>query len=109
MPISGLSIDEEGRLVFNGKLWDCMATSEQYRVAAALCSALKPTCKFVLLDRMECMDRRQLAEFDGWLRSRGLQGIATRVSEGDECHIIIEEGTVARVNAPKMEKVDYGL
>lgn len=95
MPLDGMSIDEEGRLTYTGKLWDCMATSEQYRVAVALCAALKPSCKFVLLDRLECLDRKELASFDGWLKECGLQGIATRVSEGNECHIIIEEGLVA--------------
>lgn len=95
MPLYGLSIDEDGRLVFNGKRWDCMSTSEQYRVATALSAALKPSCKFVLLDRLESLDRKELASFDVWLKEQGLQGIATRVSEGSECNIIIEDGHIA--------------
>ena len=85
MPMEGLSIDEDGCLIFNGRKWDCMATSEQYRVATALASSLKPSCKFVLLDRIEAMDRKTLAEFDAWLSARG-SGICTRVSEGAGAH-----------------------
>ena len=35
-----------------------------------------------------------LNEFGQWLEQEGLQAIATRVSTGDECSIIIEDGTV---------------
>ena len=35
-----------------------------------------------------------MREFGTWLESQGLQAIATRVSTGDECSIIIEDGTV---------------
>ena len=33
-------------------------------------------------------------EFGEWLEQEGLQAIATRVSTGDECSIIIEDGYV---------------
>ena len=35
-----------------------------------------------------------LNEFGAWLEQEGLQAIATRVSTGDECSIIIEDGYV---------------
>ena len=38
------------------------------------------------------MDRDTLAEFGEWLESEGLQAIATRVSTGDECSVIISDG-----------------
>jgi hypothetical protein len=38
------------------------------------------------------MDRQTLDEFGAWLEKEGLQAIATRVSTGDECSIIIEDG-----------------
>ena len=40
---------------------------------------------------IECM--QTLREFGAWLESEGLQAIATRVSTGEECSIIIEDGT----------------
>jgi hypothetical protein len=59
----------------------------------------------VLLDRIEAMDKKTLAEFDAWLTVRGLQGICTRVSDGKECHIIIEDGYVAAKNVAAPKKV----
>lgn len=95
MPLDGLSINEEGDLVFNGQTWDGMSGSEQLRVATAICAAVKPECGFVLLDKLEAMDIDTLFDFNDWLRDRGLQGIGTRVSTGDECAIVIEDGMVS--------------
>ena len=41
------------------------------------------------------MDTDTLTEFGQWLESEGLQAIATRVSTGNECSIIIEDGYIA--------------
>jgi hypothetical protein len=94
MPLDGLSIDEAGELVFRGQRWDCMSGAEQLQVSAAICAAMKPECGFVLLDRLECMDTGTLREFGEWLAEKGLQAIGTRVSTGDECSIVIEDGVV---------------
>lgn len=53
---------------------------------------LNPDCGFVLLDKLEQMDTDTLEDFGKWLEAQGLQAIATRVSTGDECSIIIEDG-----------------
>lgn len=91
LPLPGLSIDG-GELVFNGQKWDCMSGSDQLRVAVAIARQLRPQCQFVLMDKTEQMDLQTLTEFGTWLESEGLQVIATRVSTGDECSIIIEDG-----------------
>ena len=91
LPLPGLSV-EGGRLLYNGKAWDCMSGSEQLRVATAIVRRLNPECGFVLLDKLEQMDLQTLVEFGAWLEAEGLQAIATRVSTGDECSIIIEDG-----------------
>lgn len=44
-----------------------------------------------------------LNEFGQWLEQEGLQAIATRVSTGDECEIIIEDGYVAENKLPSTE------
>ena len=93
LPLPGLSV-EDGALRYNGKPWDCMSGSEQLRVATAIVRRLNPECGFVLMDRLEAMDPQTLAEFGAWLEAEGLQVIATRVSTGDECSIIIEDGMV---------------
>ena len=93
LPLQGLSV-EDGELVFEGQKWDNMSGSQQLRVSTAIVRKLKPECGFVLLDKLEQMDISTLTEFGKWLESEGLQAIATRVSSGEECQIIIEDGYV---------------
>lgn len=93
LPLEGLSV-EDGELTYMGKKWDAMSGSDQLRVSTAIVRALNPQCGFVLLDKLEQMDLRTLREFGIWLKEQGLQAIATRVSTGGECSIIIEDGTV---------------
>lgn len=94
LPLPGLSV-EDGELTYQGKPWDCMSGSDQLKVSAAIVRALKPECGFILLDKLEQMDLDTLREFAAWMEAEGLQGIATRVSTGDECSIIIEDGCAA--------------
>ena len=91
LPLPGLSV-EGGELLYNGAKWDCMSGSEQLIVATSIVRRLNPDCGFVLLDKLEQLDGDTLNEFGSWLESQGLQAIATRVSTGDECSIIIEDG-----------------
>lgn len=93
MPLDGLSV-ENGELIYNGCKWDCMSGAEQLKIAAAIVRRLNPECGFVLLDKLEQMDTATLEEFGNWLESEGLQAIATRVSTGEECSIIIEDGHI---------------
>lgn len=101
LPLPGLSV-VDGELTYNGVKWDCMSGSDQLKTATAIVRRLNPKCGFVLLDKLEQMDIDTLREFGKWLESEGLQAIATRVSTGDECSIIIEDGTA--VTAAVTEK-----
>lgn len=91
LPLPGLGVDE-GALTYNGKYWGDMSGSDQLRVATAIVRRLNPECGFVLLDKLEQMDLNTLSSFGRWLETEGLQAIATRVSTGGECQIIIEDG-----------------
>lgn len=91
LPLPGLSV-EDGELVYNGQKWDNMSGSERLKVSTAIVRKLNPKCGFVLLDKLEQMDMETLNEFGQWLEQENLQAIATRVSTGDECSIIIEDG-----------------
>ncbi len=99
LPLPGLGV-EDGALTYQGQRWDNMSGSDQLRVATAIVRCLKPQCGFVLLDKLEQMDMTTLREFGAWLESEGLQAIATRVSTGGECSIIIEDGYVQGAERP---------
>lgn len=94
LPLPGLSV-EDGCLTYQGRRWGDMSGSDQLRVATAIVRRINPACGFVLLDKLEQMDLDTLRQFGAWLESEGLQAIATRVSTGGECQIIIEDGRVA--------------
>ena len=93
LPLPELSV-KEGELIYKGQQWDNMSGSDRLRVSTAIVRKLNPKCGFVLLDKLEQMDIQTLNEFGQWLEQEGLQAIATRVSTGDECSIIIEDGYV---------------
>ena len=99
LPLPELAI-EGGELVYKGQHWDNMSGSDRLRVATAIVRKLNPECGFVLLDKLEQMDRDTLEEFGLWLEEEGLQAIATRVSTGEECSIIIEDGYAAGQGHP---------
>lgn len=93
LPLPGLSV-ADGKLIYNNAPWDGMSGAEQLKVATAIVRKLNPECGFVLMDKLEQMDLDTLQEFGEWLKDQGLQVIATRVSTGSECSIIIEDGMV---------------
>ena len=99
LPLPELSV-EDGALTYKGKHWRDMSGSDQLRVAAAIVRRLNPDCGFVLLDKLEQMDMTTLQELSAWLEAEGLQAIATSVSTGSECQIIIEDGMVKGTEPP---------
>lgn len=101
LPLAGLSV-EDGELIYNGFKWDNMSGSDQLKVATAIVRKLNSNCGFVLLDKLEQMDQESLKEFGDWLEAEGLQAIATRVSTGEECSIIIEDGYVKGAEAEEI-------
>lgn len=103
MPLEELSV-ENGELTYRGKRWDGMSGSEQLKVSAAIVRELNPRCGFVLLDKLEQMDLSTLQEFGAWLEKENLQAIATRVSTGGECSVIIEDGSTQAEPLPEIGK-----
>ncbi len=110
LPLDGLSV-EEGELTYKGFKWDNMSGAEQLKVSTAIVRKLNPNCGFVLLDKLEQMDVDTLNEFGSWLEAEGLQAIATRVSTGEECSVIIEDGYIkeesAQTDSPKWKAGEF--
>ena len=103
LPLEGLGV-ADGALTYYGQAWSDMSGAEQLIVSTAIVRKLNPECGFVLMDKLEQMDMDTLKEFGTWLEKEGLQVIATRVSTGEECSIVIEDGTgIMEAPAPKKE------
>lgn len=103
LPLEGLSV-EDGELIYKGFKWDSMSGADQLKVSTAIVRKLNPKCGFVLMDKLEQMDLDTLKDFGNWLEKEGLQVIATRVSKGDECSIIIEDGYVVGQENEEIEE-----
>lgn len=103
LPLPGLSVSD-GELIYNNQKWDNMSGSDQLKVSTAIVRKLKPECGFILLDKLEQMDLESLKEFGLWLEQEGLQAIATRVSTGEECSILIEDGYVVGQEDIKLQQ-----
>ena len=99
LPLPDLSV-VDGELTYKGFKWDNMSGSDQLKVSTAIVRKLNPNCGFVLLDKLEQMDLDTLKEFGEWLVQEDLQAIATRVSTGPECSIIISDGYVVGADKP---------
>lgn len=103
MPLEELSV-KDGELTYRGRRWDGMSGAEQLKVSTAIVRELNPRCGFVLLDKLEQMDLSTLREFGEWLEKENLQAIATRVSTGSECSVIIEDGSTQAEALPEIGK-----
>lgn len=102
MPLPGLSV-EDGQLIYQGQVWDGMSGSDRLKVATAIVREIKPTCGFVLVDKLEQMDTQTLEEFGQWAAAEGLQIIGTRVATDDTCTIVIEDGYARTPDEPKTQ------
>ena len=106
LPLEELSVDN-GVITYKGQPWDNMSGSEQLIVATAIVRKINPQCEFVLVDKLEQMDLETLVDFGNWLKDNHLQAIATRVSTGEECQIIIEDGYVKNRKNEENKKNDF--
>jgi hypothetical protein len=102
MPLDDLKI-VNGLIQFGGQAWDGMSTAEQYMVAAAIQAQITPESPILIVDCLETMDIDTLAKLGEWAEEKGYQIIGTRVSTGNECDYIIEDGMVAGETAPVEE------
>jgi len=105
LPLDGLAV-EKGELCYKGAKWDGMSGADHLMVSTAIARAIKPECGFVLMDELEKMDMVTLTEFAAWLKKESLQVIATRVSTGEECTLIIEDGLPEGMNYSDVIHVD---
>ena len=105
LPLPGLSVNEDGALTYNGQAWDNISGSDQLKVATAIVRRLNPECGFVLMDKLEQMDATTLKNFGAWAEQEGLQVIGTRVSRGEECSVVIEDGRGVMEAAPAPQPI----
>lgn len=97
LPYPGLSVKDFGDgpvITLNGIPWSDCSGAEQLIISSAIAFAQKKECQFVFMDKFEQFDDVSLDAYEKWLIAHDRQVIATRVSMGPECSIIITDGLV---------------
>lgn len=94
LPYPGLSVENKV-VCLNGKAWDCISESMKIRIACAIVMRINPSCKFMLVDKLEQLDSDSLAELDTFAKEHDIQIIGTRVTTNpDDCTLIIKNGYI---------------
>lgn len=92
-PIYGLSFDENG-VIFNGVPFDQCSSAERLIVSLNMGIAMNPELKVLLIRDGSLLDENSLAIVAKAAEDSGSQVWIERVSKGDECSVIIEDGKV---------------
>lgn len=91
MPIEGLSVSEAG-VVFNGVPFEQASQGERLKISTAIGLALNPELKVLLLRDGSRLDENNLRMVAEMAAAAGAQVWIERVSKGEECSVIIEDG-----------------
>lgn len=93
-PVVGLSFSETGVLL-NGIPFDQASSAEQLKVSIAMGLAMNPKLKVLLIRDGSLLDDHSLAMVTQMATENDAQVWIERVSKGDECQVIIEDGMIA--------------
>jgi len=94
-PVPGLAFDDNG-VTFNGIPFAQCSSAESLRVSVAMGIALNPKLKVLLIRDGSLLDDNSLAMIAEAAKEADAQVWIERVSKGDECSVIIEDGEVAQ-------------
>ncbi len=92
-PVEGLSFNETG-VTFGDLPFDQCSSAEQLRISVAMGVAMNPELKVLLIRDGSLLDAESLRMVAEIAEESGSQIWLETVSEGSECQVIIEDGTV---------------
>ncbi len=97
-PLEGLSFTDSG-VSFNGKPLSQASDAERIAVSTAMGLSLNPTLKLLLIRNGSLLDNDLLQVVSDMAAQAGAQVLIERVGDGQECSVIIADGTVKEVRA----------
>lgn len=92
-PVAGLGLSENG-VEFNGLPFSQASSAEQLRISVAMGLAMNPKLKVLLIRDGSLLDDDSLAMVAEMADAADGQVWIERVGEGDECSVVIEDGSV---------------
>ena len=97
MPIEHLTFDESG-VFYKGIPFTQVSSAEKLRVSVAMGIAMNPELKVLLIRDGSLLDKTNLKLIQDMAFDSGHQIWIERVSTGEECSIIIEDGNIKEVS-----------
>lgn len=107
-PVEGLSMDEDGAVLFAGIPFEQASTSDRIRVSVAMGLALHPKLKVLLVRDGSLIGEKKLAVIEEMVKAEGAQLWLEMMQEepSGRTTVFIEDGLVAA--KPKKEKKGVG-
>lgn len=102
-PVKGLSFSEDGVLL-NGLPFEQASSAEQLKVSIAMGIAMNPKLKVLLIRDGSLLDDQSLATVAEMAEKHDAQVWIERVSKGDECQVIIEDGLISEDRTVEREE-----
>lgn len=101
-PIPGLGFGAHG-VTLNNLPFEQASSSEQLAVSVAVGAALNPACRVLLIRDGSLLDADSLRVVGELAEKYDCQVWIERVSDGEECSVVIEDGAVVRRRGKKTE------
>lgn len=98
-PVDGLAFGDSG-VTFNGLPFEQCSTAESLRISTAIGLAQHPDLRVLLLRDGPALDEDSLAAIAQLAEEHDAQIWIERVGRGEECSVIIEDGSVAAAKKP---------
>lgn len=98
-PVDGLGFDSDG-IALNGLPFEQASSAEKLRVSVAMGVAMNPTLRVMLIRDGSLLDDEHLEIVRKMAEEFDTQVFMERVSEGDECAVIISDGMVKELAEP---------
>lgn len=92
-PVDGLSFDETG-VRFNGVPFEQCSAAEQTRISTAMAIAMNPKLGVILIRDGSLLDDDSMKAIAEMAAESGCQVWIERVGDGEECSVVIEDGSV---------------
>lgn len=103
LPIEGLAFDDE-QVLFNGLPFSQAGSAEQLRTSVAMAAAMNPKLRIMLVRDGSLLDANSFKILGEFAKEHDCQVWMEVVGEGAKCSVIIEDGSVKEVEAPKKAK-----
>lgn len=94
-PIQGMGFSTDG-LTMDGKPFQDLSSKEQMNCSVAIAMKLNPVFPFCMIRDGSLLDENAMVELEAIVANHHGQVFIERVGEGEECHVVFEEGKMKK-------------